>query len=97
MFRSYRLCGSPRMTAHPIQVQDERAAELVCGGCISTFLLWVGRKVMPSGTKIGKYRYWLVSDLFAAAEKLHHPTSIEPKETRYGKAQRDARRLSRAA
>ncbi len=85
------------MNAHPIQVQGERAAELVAEGCISTFLLWVGRKVMPSGTKIGKYRYWLVSDLFKAAEKLHRPDSTEPKETRYGKAQRDARKLSRAS
>ncbi len=85
------------MTAHPIQVQDERAAELVSEECVSTFLLWVGRKVMPPGAKIGKYRYWLESDLFDAAEKLHHPTSIEPKGTRYAKAQRNAWRASRAS
>ena len=86
--------------SHPIQVQDERAAELVCGGCISTFLLWVGRKVMPSGTKIGKYRYWLVSDLFKAAEKLHHGVphvTQQPTGDRYAKAKREARRLRRAA
>ena len=85
------------MNTYPIQVQDERAAELVAEGCISTFRLWVVRKVMPPGAKIGKYRYWLVSDLFDAAERLHHGVTQQPTGDRYAKAKREARRARRAA
>ena len=84
------------MSVQLIQVQEERAADMVAGGCISTFLLWVQRKVMPPGTKIGKYRYWLVSDLVDAAINLHHREVSQPKESRYAEAQRQARRARRA-
>lgn len=84
------------MSAHPIQVQEEGAADLVAEGSVSTFRLWVERKVIPPGTKIGKYRYWLVSDLISATEKLHHFVTRQPKGARYGNAQKQARRASRA-
>lgn len=88
---------SLQMLLQPIQVQETAAAGLVCGGNVSTFRLWVERGWMPAGTKLGKYRYWMVADLIEATEKLHHRIlSTKSAESRYAKAQKAARRARRA-
>ena len=85
------------MILQPIQVQEEAAAELVAGGSVSTFRLWVDRGWMPSGNRLGKYRYWMVADLIAATEKLHHRAPpAHPEKPRYADAQKAARKARRA-
>lgn len=87
----------PPTLVQPIQVQETGAAALVCGGNVSTFRLWIERGWMPSGTKLGKYRYWLVSGLLEATEKLHHRgLTPNPEDSRYAKVQQAARRARRA-
>lgn len=85
------------MTIQPIQVQEGAAAALVCGGSVSTFRLWIERGWMPPGTKLGKYRYWMVSDLISATEKLHrYGFAPDSEESRYETAKKAARRSRRA-